>query len=284
MRKTVRDMQKMKADGLPITVVTAYDMSSARLAEAAGVSVLLVGDSLGMVVQGHELPIPVTLEHMIYHCAIVTRVTREALIIGDMPFMSYNISPEQALTNAGRLIQEGGVSAVKMEGGAHLAPTIRRLVEAGIPVMGHIGLQPQSVHQIGGMKAQGRDIDSALHLLEDAHALAAAGVFSMVIEAVPSAVAEKITHSVSVPTIGIGAGPACSGQVQVFHDLLGLYDAYLPRHARRYADAGALIRSALTQYREDVEAGRFPTEEHSFSLKPEVLKALEAVDDEADAG
>ncbi len=279
MRNTVRDFQKMKADGVPITMLTAYDASSARLAEAAGIPVILVGDSLGAVVQGHEFPIPVTLDHIIYHASIVTRVTTEPLIVGDLPFMTYSVSPEQALTNAGRLMQEAGVSAVKLEGGEFIAPTIHRMVQAGIPVMAHIGLQPQSVYQVGGLKAQGRDVDSAKQLLRDADAVQEAGAFGVVIEAVPAPLGEMITRRLEIPTIGIGAGPHCDGQVQVFHDILGLFDAFIPRHTRRYATVGDTIKAALEQYRADVESRAFPTSDQSFTMKKDVLAALESADE-----
>jgi 3-methyl-2-oxobutanoate hydroxymethyltransferase len=274
MRLTVRDILKLKHEGTPIAMVTAYDASSARLAEAAGFSVLLVGDSLGMVVQGHDLPIPVTLEHMIYHASIVARVTRKPLIVGDLPFMTYSVSPEQALTNAARLIQEGGAGAVKLEGGEAFAPTIRRLVDAGIPVMGHVGLMPQSVHKVGGMRVQGRDLDAARQLIRDAQLVEAAGAFAVVVESVPAPLAEIVTQRLSIPTIGIGAGPHCAGQVQVFHDLLGLYAEFVPRHTRQYAKLGEAAQAALAEYRADVEQGAFPTDEHSFTMKDEVLAAL----------
>lgn len=279
MRNTVRDFQKMKADGVPITMLTAYDASSARLAEAAGIPAILVGDSLGAVVQGHEFPIPVTLDHIIYHASIVTRVTTTSLIVGDLPFMTYSVSPEQALTNAARLMQEAGVSAVKLEGGEFIAPTIQRMVQAGIPVMAHIGLQPQSVYQVGGLKAQGRDVDSAKQLLRDAEAVQSAGAFGVVIEAVPAPLGEMITKRLDIPTIGIGAGPHCDGQVQVFHDILGLFDAFIPRHTRRYATIGDSIKTALEQYRADVESHAFPTADQSFSMKKDVLAALESADE-----
>ncbi len=274
MRMTVRDFQALKAEGQRIVMVTAYDLMSARLAEKAGVPALLVGDTVGMVVQGHKTPIPVTLDHMIYHAAIVTRNTEKPLIIGDLPFMTYNISPEQALASAACLMQEGGVMAVKLEGGQTIAPTIRRLVEAGIPVMGHIGLQPQSVHQVSGMRVQGRDLESAVRLVRDADAVAAAGAFAIVLETVPVPLAQMITERLSIPTIGIGAGPYCDGQVQVFHDLLGLYEAFVPRHTRQYAQVGAIIQEALAAYARDVRAGAFPTEAHGFTMREDVLLAL----------
>ncbi len=281
MRVTIRDFQKMTDEGTPITVLTAYDVTSARLAEAAGVDSILVGDSLGMVIQGYDNPVPVTLDHVIYHAQIVTRVTEKPLVIGDMPFMTYSISPEQALMNCARMMQEGGVGAVKMEGGEILAPTIERIVSAGIPVMGHIGLLPQSVHKLGGLRRmQGKDEVSARQLLQDAVAVENAGAFAMVVEGVPAELGRLITQRVHIPTIGIAAGPDCDGQVQVFHDLLGLFEAFMPKHAKRYVEGAALFKAALTQYAEDVRARRFPTIEHAVHMSPDVLSALFAEDDE----
>ncbi len=276
MRITVRDIQKLKTDGEPIVMLTAYDATSARLSEAAGVPMLLVGDSLGMVIQGHEFPIPVTLDHIIYHASIVTRVTNKPLVVGDMPFMSYHVSVEQALTNAGRLMQESGVSAVKMEGGESLAETISRVVDAGIPVMAHIGLMPQSVYKVGGMRVQGRDLDSAQRLLRDADAVQAAGAFAVVLESVPAPLAQMITERLHIPTIGIGAGPDCSGQVQVFHDIVGLFEDFVPRHTKQYAHLAGAMREAISAYVHDVQSHAFPTAENSFSMKDEVLSALRA--------
>ncbi|MEP7290905.1 MAG: 3-methyl-2-oxobutanoate hydroxymethyltransferase [Chloroflexota bacterium] len=276
MRITVRDIQKMKDDDEPIVMLTAYDATSGRLSEAAGVPMLLVGDTLGMVIQGHEFPLQVTLDHIIYHASIVTRVTNKALVVGDMPFMSYHVSIEQALTNAGRLMQESGVSAVKMEGGESLAETISRVVDAGIPVMGHIGLMPQSVYKVGGFRVQGRDLDGAQQLLKDADAVQKAGAFAVVLESVPAPLAEMITERLHIPTIGIGAGAHCSGQVQVFHDILGLFDEFVPRHTRQYAHLSGEIREAIGAYAHDVQARTFPGAENSFTMKDEVLLALRA--------
>ncbi|MCL4251026.1 MAG: 3-methyl-2-oxobutanoate hydroxymethyltransferase [Anaerolineae bacterium] len=280
-RFTVRDIHKLKEDGTPIAMLTAYDETSARLAELAGVPMLLVGDSLGMVIQGHQTPLPVTLDHIIYHAQIVTRVTTQPLVVGDMPFMTYNISPEQALANAGRLMQASGVGAIKMEGGTYLAPTIARIVQAGIPVMGHVGLQPQSIHKYGGMRVQGRDnVDAARKLLADAQAVEDAGAFAMVVEGVPVELGKMITEQVRIPTIGIAAGPHCDGQVQVFHDLLGLFDAFQPRHVRRYAEGAQVFREAIASYVDDVKNRRFPTDEHAFAMKPEVLAQLNGTETE----
>lgn len=276
MRITVRDIQKMKDDHQPIVMLTAYDATSARLSEAAGVPMLLVGDTLGMVIQGHEYPIPVTLDHIIYHASIVTRVTKQALVVGDMPFMSYHVSIEQALTNTGRLMQESGVSAIKMEGGESLAETISRVVDAGIPVVAHIGLMPQSVYQVGGFRVQGRDLESAQQLLRDAHAVEAAGAFAVVLESVPAPLAQIITERLHIPTIGIGAGPHCDGQVQVFHDILGLFEDFVPRHTRQYAHLAVNMREAISAYVQDVQSHNFPTAENSFTMKDDVLTALRA--------
>jgi 3-methyl-2-oxobutanoate hydroxymethyltransferase len=276
MRTTVRDIQKMKDDGQPIVMLTAYDATSARLSEAAGVPMLLVGDSLGMVIQGHEYPIPVTLEHIIYHASIVTRVTKAPLVVGDLPFMTYHVSIEQALMNAGRLMQESGVSAIKMEGGESLAETISRVVDAGIPVMAHIGLMPQSVYKVGGMRVQGRDLDSAQQLIRDAQAVQAAGAFAVVLESVPAPLAQLITERLHIPTIGIGAGMYTSGQIQVFHDIVGLFDEFVPRHTKQYAQLGAQMREAIAAYVHDVQTRQFPTAENSFTMKDEVLSALRA--------
>src|SRR6185503_14199163 len=218
MRLTIRDIQKMKSAGERIAMLTAYDATSAYLSEAAGAPMLLVGDSMGMVIQGHDSTIPVTLDHIIYHSQIVVRATEKALIVGDMPFMTYKASTDQAMSNAARLMQEAGVSAVKLEGGEYIAPTIDRIVQAGIPVMAHIGLTPQSVNQFGGFRVQGKDKDTAEQLICDARAVQDAGAFAVVLELVPAQLAEEITNKLKIPTIGIGAGPHCSGQVQVFHD------------------------------------------------------------------
>lgn len=273
-RLSILDIQKMKAQNEKIVVLTAYDATSARVAEAADVPIILVGDTLGMVVQGHTSTIPVTLEHMVYHCSIVSRVTSKPLIVGDMPFMSTNISLEDALRNAARLMQEGGVTAIKLEGGESAAPVIRRLTEAGIPVMAHIGLTPQSVNQFGGFKVQGRQLDGARQLIRDADAVQAAGAFSVVLELVPRKLSGLISRRLKIPTIGIGAGMECDGQVQVFHDILGMFDQFLPKHARRYAELGETMRAAVAQYKQDVQAGTFPNDEHAFSMNEEVYQTL----------
>ncbi len=276
MRLTIRDLQRMKTNGERIAMLTAYDATSARLSEAAGVPALLVGDSLGMVIQGHTSTIPVTLEQMIYHAGIVTRVTQRPLVVGDLPFMTYSVSVEQALTSAARMMQEAGVNAVKVEGGAFMAPTIARLTENGIPVMAHLGLTPQSVNQFGGYRVQGRDLDAAQRLLHDAEAVQDAGAFAVVLELVTTPVAQAITERLRIPTIGIGAGPGCDGQVQVFHDILALYDALMPRHSKLYAQAGEAIRQGIADYVREVQSGEFPTEAHSFAMPDEAAAALRA--------
>ncbi len=276
MRLTIRDIQKMKDVGEPIAMLTAYDATSAYLSEAAGVPMLLVGDSMGMVIQGHDSTIPVTLDHAIYHAQIVMRATERALVVGDMPFMTYKVSVEQALTNAARLMQESGVGAVKLEGGEYIAPTIARLVQVGIPVMAHIGLTPQSVRALGGFRVQGKDAHSAEQLLRDAQAVQDAGAFAVVLELIGAQLAEMITNRLEIPTIGIGAGPQCDGQVQVFQDILGMYPSFGPRHSKKYADVGALMQQAIGQYVEEVKQNQFPTAEQSFTMKEEVVAALRA--------
>jgi len=274
MRTTILTIQKMKDNHERIPMLTAYDASGARLVEAAGIPMILVGDSLGMTVQGHETTIPVTLEDMIYHTRAVVRATTKALIILDLPFMTYTISPEQALTNAARAMQQGGAGAVKMEGGAHIAPTLSRIVADGIPVMAHIGLTPQSFYQLSGWRIQGRNADSAHRLIDDALALEQAGAFAIVLETIPAPLAKDISTRLHIPTIGIGAGPDCDGQVQVFHDILGFDEDFLPRHAKRYANLSQVIKEAVSAYSHEVQDGTFPTEANSFGLDEATLTAL----------
>lgn len=281
-RRTLRTIQKMKADGEPIVMLTAYDVTSARLAEMADVPMLLVGDTLGMVVQGHSSTIPVTLDQVIYHAEIVTRTTQRPFVVGDLPFMTYSVSPQQAVENSGKLMQRGGVGAVKLEGGEPLAPTISRIVASGIPVMAHIGLTPQSVNSFGGFRVQGRELASAKQLLRDALAIQEAGAFAVVLELVPELLAKEITRRLEIPTIGIGAGPYTDGQVQVFHDILGLFDDFVPRHTQRYAEFGSQMQAAIRQYVDDVHSRAFPTDENSFSMSEEVL--AQVLEDETNAG
>ena len=273
-RTTVRDLARMKAQGEKIPMITAYDYTSARLANAAKIPVVLVGDSLGMVVLGHDSTLPVTMEDMIHHTKAVARGTKEALLVADMPFMSYQIDPAQAMANAGRLMQEGGAQSVKLEGGRQMAGTIRRIVDCGIPVMGHIGLTPQSVHAFGGYRVQGREIKEAEGLILDAEALQEAGAYALVLELVPAPLAELISRRLTIPTIGIGAGPGCDGQVQVLHDMLGLFTDFVPKHAKQYASLGQIIQEAFCQYAEEVRQGDFPTSKESFTMDPETLREL----------
>jgi len=264
---TVVTLQEKKARGERITALTAYDCPTARLLDAAGIDVLLVGDSLAMVVLGHETTLPVTMDDMLHHARAVARGAKRALLVGDMPFLSYQADTAEAVRNAGRLLQ-AGMHAVKLEGGRDLAPTVRALVGAGIPVMGHAGLLPQSVRQLGGFRPQARTAESARAVLDDALALEAAGAFAVVLESVPEKVAGAITERLQVPTIGIGAGPATDGQVLVIHDLLGLTEA-VPRFVRRYARLGEEIVKAASAFRDDVESGRFPTSEHAPAMPEE---------------
>jgi 3-methyl-2-oxobutanoate hydroxymethyltransferase len=257
---TVPEFRAAKARGTPLAVLTAYDWTLARLLDTAGVDALLVGDSLGMVVQGEANSLAVTLEEMIYHTRLVARAAQHALVIADMPFMSYQVSPAQALANAGRLVKEGRAQAVKVEGGRRTAPAVAAIVAADIPVMGHVGLTPQSVHRFGGFRVQ-RDAE---RLLDDARAVEQAGAFAVVVECVPAELARDITAALQVPTIGIGAGAGCDGQVLVVHDLLGLFDELHPRFVKRYAELGQAIRAAVEHYCDDVRQRRFPGPEHSF--------------------
>lgn len=265
-RVTIQTLRQMKERGDRIAMLTAYDATFARLLDESGADVLLVGDSLGMVVQGQETTLPVTLEEMAYHCRAVVRGTRRAHVVGDLPFMSYQASIEQGMLSAGTLMKEGGCHSVKLEGGAVHAELVRRLVSAGIPVMGHIGLTPQSYHQLGGFKVQGRDPGGRERLLEDARTLEEAGAYSIVLEAIPADIAREITAAVSVPTIGIGAGVGCDGQVLVCYDMLGMDEAFKPRFVRRYATLGATIKDAVSHYVEDVRGGAFPSDAESFTL------------------
>lgn len=261
---TVVDVQARKAQGQRLVMVTAYDATFASILDAAGADMLLVGDSLGMVIQGQKNTLPVTLDHMVYHTAAVSRGAKRAHVVGDLPFMSYQVSPEQALTSAGRLVQEGGAHAVKLEGGAEVAPQVRHITQAGIPVMGHIGLTPQSVHRMGGFKVQGRDQHAAQKLLEDAQVLEEAGCYALVLEGIPTELAAHITASVSIPTIGIGAGPHCDGQVLVCYDLLGMNPHFKPKFVKVYDTLFDRIVAAVQQFGEEVREGTFPTREHSF--------------------
>jgi 3-methyl-2-oxobutanoate hydroxymethyltransferase len=262
----VVSLRARKGIGPKIAIATAYDATMARLLDAGGVDALMVGDSLGMVVQGRDDTLAVTLDEVIYHCRAVVRTKPRSHVIGDMPFLSFQVSPERALESAGRLLKEGGCESVKLEGGVPMAETVRRIVSAGIPVMGHVGLTPQSVHQMGGFRVQGRTESAAKRLLDDARALEQAGVYSIVLEGVPSEVAQRITEAVSVPTIGIGAGPHCDGQVLVCYDFLGMYRELSPKFVKRFAELGAAAVDATERYVAEVRSGAFPGPEHGFSM------------------
>jgi 3-methyl-2-oxobutanoate hydroxymethyltransferase len=271
---TVPDVVAMKRDGKRITMMTAYDAAFARLVEAAGIDVILVGDSLGMVVLGHPNTVPVTMDDMVRHAAAVSRGASRPLLVGDMPFGSYQTGPTDALRNAARFLKEAGMDAVKLEGGHETVPLVKALVENGIAVMAHVGLTPQRVAQFGGFKTQARSARAARTLIDDAVALEDAGAFSIVLESIPAPVAAMVTERLQVPTIGIGAGIDCDGQVLVLHDVLGLYGDFKPKFAKRYAEIGAAVVDALRAFDGDVREGRFPDAEHSFTMKESELAAL----------
>jgi len=273
---TITSLREMKAEGRPIVMVTAYDTPSARLADEAGVDSILVGDSLGMTVLGHDSTLPVTMDDMLRHTSAVVRGTKHALVVADMPFMSFQVSVEEALRNAGRFLAEAGASAVKIEGGRDVAPLAERLTTVGIPVMGHVGLTPQSVHQLGGYSVQAKETAAAVALMEDCRALQDAGAFSVVLECIPAELAQIVSAELSIPTIGIGAGGGCDGQVQVFHDLLGLGE-FTPRHAKRYAEVGDAIRGAIASYTAEVRQHTFPGKDHGSSMDPETLSEVEGL-------
>ena len=263
---TILDLLRKKKEGEPITVLTAYDYPSAQLVDQAGIDVLLVGDSVGMVVMGLEGTAAVTMDEMLHHCRAVARGANTAFLVGDMPFMSYQASVSEAVRNAGRFIKEAQMDSIKLEGGQEMAPTVQAIVNAGIAVMGHIGLTPQSVSRLGGYRVQGKTADDAIRLLDDALALEKAGCYSIVLEAVPAPVAEAISQRLAIPTIGIGAGIGCDGQVLVYHDMLGLFDRFTPKFVRQYASLSQEIRQAVEAYRDDVLSGQFPAAEHSYSM------------------
>jgi 3-methyl-2-oxobutanoate hydroxymethyltransferase len=273
MRITINQIKEMKPKGEKITMLTAYDYSTAKIVDEVGIPIILVGDSLGTVVLGYGSEIPVTMDEMIHHTKAVVRGTKQAMVIGDMPFMTYHISVEDALRNAARFIQEGGAKAVKLEGGVTVAEKVQRIVECGIPVLGHIGLTPQSIHQLGGHKVQGKTPEAAARLLKDAQALEEAGAFAVVLETVPSQLASLITQKISIPTIGIGAGAGCDGQVLVINDILSLSD-FVPKHAKQYAKLADIIRNAVTEYYNEVKSGSFPTDKQSFSIDESILAEL----------
>jgi 3-methyl-2-oxobutanoate hydroxymethyltransferase len=266
---TTRTFHLKKKRGEAITMLTAYDYPTALAVDQAGIDSILVGDSLGMVVLGYESTLPVTMDDMLHHCKAVARGAQYALLIGDMPFMSFQVSAEEALRNAGRFLQEADMDAVKLEGGRERAEAVRRMVEAGIPVMAHIGLTPQSINTLGGFRTQGKTASAAKRLVEDAHILEEAGAFGLVLEAVPAQLAALISERLAIPTIGIGAGAGCDGQVLVTHDLVGQFDRFTPKFVKQYADIHTEVLSAMRGFRADVEAGAFPEDEHSTFMKDE---------------
>jgi 3-methyl-2-oxobutanoate hydroxymethyltransferase len=263
---TTHVFRQKKERGEPISMLTAYDYPTAMIMDQAGVDAILVGDSLAMVVLGYENTLPVTMDEMLHHCRAVARGAKTALLVGDMPFMSYQVSVEEAVRNAGRFLQQGGMDAIKLEGGRERLPAIQAIVGAGIPVMGHLGLTPQSIHQLGGFRPQGRSAVTARRLLEDAYLLEKAGCFSIVLESVPARLAEFISKRLSIPTIGIGAGPGCDGQVLVSHDVLGFFERFTPKFVKKYADLNAEIQHAFTNYIDEVQTGVFPAPEHCVEM------------------
>ncbi len=274
MKNTVMTFKKAKEDGVKLTMLTAYDYSTAKLIDESGVNSILVGDSLGNVMLGYEDTISVTMEDMIHHCRAVARGAENALVVCDMPFMSYQTSVYDAVVNAGRLMKEGRAGAVKLEGGTTVCPQIKAIVDAGIPVCAHLGLTPQSVHAFGGMKVQGKTEAAAKKLISDAKAVEEAGAFAVVLECVPAKIAEIITKEVSIPTIGIGAGNVCDGQVLVYQDMLGMFSDFTPKFVRRFADIGSMMKEAFTAYDQAVKDGSFPAKEHEYTISDDVLDKL----------
>ena len=271
---TIPQLREWKAQGKKIRMITAYDYPTALLVDRSEIELILVGDSLGMVVLGYDGTVPVTMDEMVHHIKPVVRGAKNTLIVGDMPFMSYNVSIPQAIENAGRLMKEGGADCVKLEGGISMAAVVKALVDAGIPVMAHIGLTPQTASQLGGFKVQGKDEAAARRTLEEAQTMESVGAFAIVLEAVPAPLAELITKKLKIPTIGIGAGVHCDGQVLVMHDLIGLFDRFTPKFVKKYANVSTDILTALNTYAKDVESGAFPGPEHSFTMSDDVLKRL----------
>lgn len=274
---TVLDVLERKKTGPKITMVTAYDYAFASIVDSVGIDLILVGDSGAMTTLGYETTVPVTMQEMLMLARAVARGARNTFLIGDMPFMSYEVSVEKAVENAGRFMKEAGMDAVKLEGGRRMAHVVQAIVRAGIPVMGHIGLTPQSLAQLGGFRVQGKDVESAKALVEDALALQAAGVFAVLVEAVPAPVGEMITRALKVPTVGIGAGPHCDGQVLVLHDLLGLFERFVPKFVKRFANLGEAARQGLNAFVEEVRAGSFPGPEHCYGMKAEHASELRGV-------
>ena len=274
MKKTVSTLQQAKENGQKITMLTAYDYSTAKLMDEAGIDMILVGDSLGNVILGYEDTISVTMEDMIHHGAAVSRGVKETMVVVDMPFMSYQISVEEAVTNAGRLMKEGRANAVKLEGGKSVCPQIKAITQAGIPVVAHLGLTPQSINALGGYKVQGKSEDAAKKLLEDALAVQEAGAFALVLEYVPTKLASLITKKLTIPTIGIGAGNECDGQVLVYQDMLGMFSDYVPKFVKQFAQVGEIMKKAFSDYKEEVASGAFPAEKNSYKIDDEVIDKL----------
>jgi 3-methyl-2-oxobutanoate hydroxymethyltransferase len=272
---TIQDIVVMKKTGDRISMLTAYDASFAALLDRAGIDIILVGDSLGNVLLGYDSTIPVTMEEMLHHCRAVSRGVKRTLLVGDMPFMSYQVSESEAITNAGRFLKEAGCDAVKLEGGTEMCNTVKGIVRAGISVMGHIGLTPQTASQLGGYKVQGKDAESARKLLQSARDLEAAGAFSVVLECIPAQLSEVITTAISIPTIGIGAGKHCDGQVLVTHDMIGMFEKFIPSFVKRYASLAPQIKEAVATYHDEVKKGTFPGEEHSFNMQLDISSLLQ---------
>ncbi len=266
MKNTTTTFRKAKEEGKPLAMLTAYDYSTAKLMDEAGINGILVGDSLGMTMLGYEDTLPVTMDDMVHHTKAVSRGVKNALVVGDMPFMSFHLSPEQAVENAGRLVKEGGAQAVKLEGGALFCPEVEAIVRASIPVMGHLGLTPQSINAFGGFKVQGKSREAAQRIVDDARALEAAGAFAIVLECIPAKLAELVTAAVNVPTIGIGSGAGCDGQILVYQDMLGMFSDLTPKFVKRFAEVGQMMTQAFTDYCTEVENRTFPAPEHTYSI------------------
>ena len=273
-KMTIPDIQRKKQEGRKITLLTAYDYPSGRLIDEAGVDIILIGDSLAMTVLGYESTVPITMDEMVHHAKAVKRGVKYGLIVGDMPFMTYNIGEKETVRNAGKFIKEGGCGAVKIEGGIEMAAIVKTLVKAGIPVLGHIGLTPQTATQLGGFKVQGKDAKSAQRLIDSALALEKAGCFAVILECVPDKLAKLITEKLEIPTIGIGAGVYCDGQALVTNDMIGLFDRFTPKFVKKYADLWPLLLNAFKRYKDEVEGGKFPTEEHSFTMNDSEFKKI----------
>lgn len=275
MKNSVLTFRNAKAEGKKLTMLTAYDYSMGKIIDESGINGILIGDSLGMVIKGEDDTLSVTVDEIIYHTKAVKKGAKNALIVSDMPFLSYHVSTEQAVLNAGRMIKEGGANAIKLEGGAHVVKQVKAIVDAQIPVMGHLGLTPQSINAFGGFKVQGKSEEAVKQLIEDAIALEQAGAFAIVLEGIPAKVAELITKAVSVPTIGIGAGKECDGQILVYQDMLGMFDNFVPKFVKQYANVGAIMKDAIQTYISEVQIGAFPETKHTFKIDNELLKKLD---------